>query len=131
MNRPIKFRAWHPKKNRMWSWKDLIDSSIRMHSFERNSHLIFMEYTGLNDKNGKDIYEGDIFKWRDFTGMVRFYQGVFYLWNGFEVDPDKIQHEKLYQYTFNGEVIGNQFEDPELLEKLGDDNKVEFLSELE
>lgn len=55
--REIKFRAWLNGPGRMIGWEELAnDYGIRqMCAFET-----LMQYTGLKDKNGKEIYEGDI-----------------------------------------------------------------------
>lgn len=69
MMREIKFRAWIPEEKRMFipssiSWKnDLIwcgdvHGSTQVEMSVENSEL--MQYTGLRDRNGKEIYEGDI-----------------------------------------------------------------------
>jgi len=56
--REIKFRAWHTEKKRMfppWSiWKS------NLHGYDDSCCLNLMQYTGLKDKNGKEIYEGDV-----------------------------------------------------------------------
>lgn len=58
MTREIKFRAWNNLGDEMMSQKDLRHLSIA--EFERKSNLIWMQFTGLQDKNGKYIYDGDI-----------------------------------------------------------------------
>ncbi|OAJ75303.1 hypothetical protein AYJ08_05195 [Brevibacillus sp. SKDU10] len=71
------------------------------------------QYTGLYDKNGKEIYEGDIVLSRSepATGTVEFsYGSIIVDWHGPDIDDLRDYHEFL-------EVIGNIYENPELLEK--------------
>ena len=73
-----------------------------------------MQYTGLKDKNGKEIYEGDILEWfNDLTGsthrgVVRFTQGGFYCGDYY------LYAIKCYLPV----IIGNIYENPELLEEV-------------
>ena len=79
------------------------------------------QYTGLTDKNGKKIFEGDIIKVTDDNGetnlcscgvgYVCFYDGVWYIAD--EVNDGLYDVNKIYYV----EVIGNIHDNPELLEK--------------
>jgi len=74
-------------------------------------------YTGLNDKNGKEIYEGDIFKWEDNTfGYIKYKDGSFYLKIAEIYSPwlRVIKHELENEL----EVIGNIYDNPELLQEV-------------
>ena len=103
--REIKFRVWD-KINRMWLKRfnvNLLDIGVF-------SNVEIMQYTGLKDKNGKEIYEGDIISWKsDYEdafkcAKVFFEDGAFRLYN---------PYFELNEYE-NLEVVGNIYENPEI-----------------
>ena len=73
MNREIKFRAWNKNLKKMfkigqitlekgtWNFKPNDRDFIGM-SIPYQPSFVLMQYTGLHDKNGKEIYEGDIIR---------------------------------------------------------------------
>lgn len=81
---------------------------------------ILMQSTGLKDKNGVEIFEGDIVKiigdvLGDDMSVIRFTEGGFYL----DYKNLDTEFELLYSIDLPIEIIGNIYENPELLEVEG------------
>ena len=113
----IKFRAWDKSQNKMLS-VNLISFGEKCfncpdekwglwHNYSKRGDCELMQYTGLKDKNGKEIYEGDIVNWttEDVNDVVRFKDGTFMIGDvcSFNVSVSNL------------EVIGNIYENPDLL----------------
>lgn len=118
--REIKFRAWDGKKMhyqvRFGGVKDGIplspsvwDEKIGWTILSENPVLEIMQFTGLYDKNSKEIYEGDIVKHATDEGVYKviFEDGGFYVLSSYDF-------QTINEYPL--EVIGNIYENPELLE---------------
>jgi len=137
--REIKFRVWDKIHNRMFPVSCMalfnegkvnvyIDGEQRISDINNTlfSHdLELMQFTGLFDKNGKEIWEGDIIEcWHegDFnatrqTCYVSYGDGFWQLDFGSQTFP--FGDEKFSEF----EVIGNIYENPELLNSAYENNK--------
>ena len=115
--REIKFRAWDKKEKRWYDWDSGVcnfekDKHIDIAVFDLEDNFELMQFTGLKDKNGKEIFEGDIVKgiWGKNEADVFevFWEDTGFWGKGKEGDYAFSDYHTL-------EVIGNKFENPELL----------------
>ena len=122
MKREIKFRAWmkiwdedEPIKGKMFyqilpsgdlkTWIIAFDNDDKYDGdFTVGKDIELMQYTGIKDKNGKEIYEGDILS---FVGdkLIAEYDGLYTMDTNQEITP----------HMERTEIIGNIYENPELL----------------
>ena len=135
MNNRFKFRVWLPSLNKFGSDNSvfmdcygklygvtrpsLVDDSrsiVNIGQFKEFDGYTIQWYTGLNDKNGKEICEGDIVKWGDLNYIVE-YNHTSCKWQGRCPYYHPYHHPTTENFRdlMNGIVVGNEFETPELL----------------
>lgn len=118
--RVIKFRAWDTVSSGMLDWKELLKNDVRriFASASEDTNVKLMQFTGLLDKNGKEIYEGDVIAWdfeydSDYDGDMPIVKRT----AGRSVVKD-IFDQSDYRFAKNEgngvTVIGNIYENPEL-----------------
>jgi uncharacterized phage protein (TIGR01671 family) len=127
--RQIKFRCWFTDEHSVEEFrltmqphnKISLDGAWDAHTFGNG---VLLQFTGLLDMNGKEVYEGDIVK-TTFTGFgeptqsvvynaIAFQDGTF----GYISELDRVKFCPLDDVGFSdGEVVGNIFENPDLVAK--------------
>lgn len=122
--REFKFRAWDTEKQEMATvnFIGLNDYEVGMEDEEcRRWRATYpyvcrlMQYTNLKDKNGKEIYEGDILKVKLDDGDANLY--VKYVKGEYRVVNEGKWEDSLYAYMYFGdvEIVGNIYENEDLL----------------
>jgi len=109
--REIKFRAWDKDKKQMKYNLECIWCGL-----SERAGFVYMQYIGLKDKNRREIYEGDIVKGAGKNPIIYVVEWLD-SYGGFAF-VDKEKAIPAYEFLVNFcEVIGNIYENPELLEE--------------
>ncbi len=105
-NRILRFRVWDKISKQMYRWSQI--ASISLVDFELE-HYTLMQFTGVKDKKGVDIYEGDKIIYKNFKGYstIVFENGAF---GYYGISCFITLLETNIDYI---EVIGNVFQDSE------------------
>lgn len=123
--REIKFRAWHKKYKYMArvAGINFNKERINLNAADIGSYkdIELMQYTGLKDKNGVEIYEGDMFidEYDGYIGVIKYSKQFAWFiveWyvNSHSKEPcddEPLGHINIH----NVEIIGNIYENKELL----------------
>lgn len=117
MPREIRFRAWDKKHNKMLDWEHYPLFSDQFRLILDDPDYDIMQYTGLKDKNGKEIYEGDVFKDSDDEMVIVEYKIDVAGFDPFCDSFENCGHCGSGKCSENIEVLGNIYENPELLKE--------------
>lgn len=135
MNKHLKFRTWDGKRFHEWGYLRVscfIEKAITEEDYlcfvsPPNAKCPSQQFSGLLDRTGKEIYEGDLY----ITGSMRNVRQVYYHSGTFcggmsleESTPLNWHYDEeednllIDNFSSRIEVIGNIFENPELIEEL-------------
>ena len=125
MVREIKFRAWgcntifyekqDEKEMFIPSVTEYNDINVEIGNHQEDG-IIFMQYTGLIDKNGVEIYEGDVVLANESDKYEVYFDSGAYFLHNIEQDSD-FEDIAMFMCKTIGIVVGNIYENPELLEE--------------
>ena len=119
-----KFRVWLPDFNQMLRVKALVFEKDKTrcacgYSFDfylEDENATIMQSTGLRDKNGKEIFEGDILKSNNYITSVFYEKGAYCVKFRRTTNTTVTMNVISFIEKYKTKVIGNIYENPELLE---------------
>ncbi|QQO41042.1 hypothetical protein 015DV002_88 [Bacillus phage 015DV002] len=114
--RKIKFEAWDLDAEQMYSW-----DSIKQLFHEHLDHprIRVRQYTGVNDKHGKEYYEGDILRNDRGAILEVISEGAGFYARGYDPLSKRQVYELLDVFASWSEIIGDRYRNPELLRSIG------------
>lgn len=123
----VRYRAWDSVKKEMFKDTFAITEIGQVVVVEQKfvtsspdyvfvDHLVIMQSTGLKDKNGKEIFEGDVVKMsKDVYSEPTYYEVVRHRGGAYRLESKQHGCELWLRHT-DCEVVGNIYANPELLE---------------
>jgi uncharacterized phage protein (TIGR01671 family) len=108
MNKEIEFRAWDKENKKMFYWS-FTEQGLYPQDLFNNDNYIVMQYTGLKDKNGKKIFEGDILGKKN-PEWLKGYGGKYEMKLNEEIEDDYNSYIGYRRPEDGFEIIGNIYE---------------------
>lgn len=130
--REIKFRAWHKKRKKIYTVLELrlegqddeggfakLNSPDNQLCFTPIKRVALMQYVGLKDINGKEIFEDDILLTSHTPNVRVYWDDLDGRWAGEYINSSTQPCCINDSVKYTSEVIGNVHENPELLKREG------------
>lgn len=123
-NRQLKFRVWDTVGK---NWMKIFEIDLLDEQYLNNPEYVLQQFTGFHVKNDREIYEGDIVKFYHSENKQYYIRGTLYFGEYsllldnlyyYTKEPPAIILSSFFQYKdLEKEIIGNIYENPELLKQ--------------